>query len=217
MEDIRARLDTIRSRIERAARSAGRDPATIELVAVSKLHDISAIQSAYDLGLRHFGESRWQEAQGKIEALPTDIVWHYIGRLQSSKARRIATAFNVLHALDSSVQLQAIKNQNNVLDGFIQVNLAKEPQKSGIFLEGLDKFSQVVLECSQVNLRGLMTIGPYGDDPEESRRYFRTLRLAAEALGLSQLSMGMSHDLEVAIQEGSTHVRVGTALFGSRV
>lgn len=214
--DIASRLDRIRERIEIAARSVGRDPSEVTLIAVSKTVDVEAIQSAYDVGQRHFGESRLQEALPKIEALPTDIVWHFIGKLQSNKAKRAAMSFAVIHTLESDSQLRELAKAGREVDGLIEVNIADEPQKSGISAKNLEAFANSGLQYPSVHLRGLMTIGPPLQDPEAMRPFFRELRMLGERIGGQWLSMGMSDDFEVAIQEGATHVRVGTAIFGSR-
>jgi PLP dependent protein len=209
-------LETIRTRIARAAETAGRDPSEITLVAVSKTVPADAIREAYDLGLRHFGESRLQEAMPKIEVLPADITWHFVGHLQSNKAKRAAAYFDVIHTLSSEGQLSEITKSGRTVQGLIEVNIAEEPQKAGISTNRLDDFKQTVLNYPHVHLRGLMTVGPAVEDPERMRRYFRKLRDLGKAAGLDWLSMGMSGDFDVAVQEGTTHIRVGTALFGTR-
>jgi hypothetical protein len=213
--DLRVRIASVQDRIERAAGQAGRDPREVTLVAVSKTQPLDAVLAAYDLGLRDFGESRLQEAMPKIEATPRDIVWHFIGKLQSNKARRVAEVFQEIHTLESTSQLGEIEKASGSTGGFIEVNIAKEAQKSGIFTENLDGFRGEVLNCSHVQFRGLMTIGP-AIDPEGMRPFFRKLRKLNEEVGGRWLSMGMSSDFDVAIQEGATHVRVGSAIFGSR-
>lgn len=209
-------LSHINQRIASVCQSAGRDISEITLIAVSKTFSITDIQAAYDAGHRHFGESRLQEAQPKIEALPEDIVWHFIGNLQSNKAKKIAQLFPIIHTIDSVSKLKEIAKAGQLVQGFIEVNIANEPQKAGISPDLLDVFSQTVLSYSQVHLIGLMTIGPTVSDPEQSRPYFRQLKDHAYRLGLKKISMGMSQDFDVAIQEGATHVRVGSAIFGSR-
>lgn len=213
---IARNLSKINLRIASACNSVGRDPSEITLVAVSKTFSIEDIQQAYDAGHRHFGESRLQEAQPKIEVLPSDIVWHFIGTLQSNKAKKIAQLFPVIHTIDSESKLKEISKAERLIQGFIEVNIANEPQKAGISTDSLDEFSQTVLSYSQVHLTGLMTIGPTVSDPELSRPYFRQLRNHAHRLGVENLSMGMSQDFDVAIQEGATHIRVGSAIFGKR-
>lgn len=213
--DLRARYQEIQDRSALAAESVGRDPASVCLIAVSKTVPIEAIQRLYDLGHRDFGESRLNEALPKIEALPDDIRWHFIGNLQSNKARKIGERFAVVHTLASEQSLRELAKCQAPVPTFVEVNIASEPQKAGIFPDTLDKLVENVIDCPQVQLLGLMTIGPANDEPEESRQWFRKLA-ELQAGRWESLSMGMSHDFEVAIQEGSTHIRVGTALFGER-
>lgn len=209
-------ISHIRDRIARACESVNRDPAEITLIAVSKTFSTEDIKQAYETGHRHFGESRLQEAQPKIEALPIDIQWHFVGHLQSNKAKKVAQLFQVIHTLDSESQLNEIGKSGRNIEGFIEVNIANEPQKAGILPDSLDEFAQTVLSYPQVHLTGLMTIGPTVTDPELARPYFRKLWNHARRLGVKNLSMGMSQDFDVAIQEGATHIRVGSAIFGSR-
>lgn len=215
--ELTQRLDSIRSRIVRACSAVGRDPSEVCLIAVTKNVPMESIREAYNLGLRDFGESRLQEALPKIEKLPKDITWHFIGTMQSNKARRIASEFPVIHTLCKASQLIEIAKAGRVIDGLIEINVANEPQKAGISYEGLDEFVRQVLTCREVRLRGLMTIGPVTNEPEVARQYFRRLKDGLRWIpGGDWLSMGMSDDFEVAIQEGSTHIRVGSALFGER-
>jgi pyridoxal phosphate enzyme (YggS family) len=213
---MRRRLQVIRDRIARAAESAGRDPATVLLIAVSKTHPVDAVKEAYDLGLRHFGESRLQEAIPKIEVSPHDLIWHFVGHLQSNKAKRAGKYFDVIHTIDNEAQLSELQKANRKIDALIEVNIAREEQKAGIFAEQLDDLRNKVIHYDHVCLRGLMTIGPALEGGEKMRPFFKSLRLLNERIGGDWLSMGMSGDFEVAIQEGSTHIRVGTALFGER-
>lgn len=190
---------------------------SVTLVAVSKTFGIDAVQEAYDAGVRDFGESRLQEAIPKIEALPADIIWHFVGKLQSNKARRVASLFSVIHALETLSQLRELEKSDRTVDGLIEVNVADEPQKSGLGFDALDEFALEVLHCERVRLRGLMTIGPQVRNAEEMRPFFRKLKERLSRLPKGDwLSMGMSGDFDVAIQEGATHIRVGTALFGER-
>jgi PLP dependent protein len=213
---LSARLRGVQDRVSRACEVAGRDPGAVTLIAVSKTFGIDDVRLAYDLGLRHFGESRLQEAIPKIEALPEDIIWHFIGGLQSNKAKKIAQEFSVVHTLCKEAQLREIAKSGHHIEGFVEVNIAAEPQKGGIFCKELDDFMPTLLQCEQVRFRGLMTIGPAVDDPEAMRPYFKALRRENERAGGQWLSMGMSNDFEVAIQEGATHIRIGSALFGAR-
>ena len=210
------RYRDIQDRIARAGDSVGRDVSSVTLIAVSKTYPASAIQELYDLGHRDFGESRLQELVPKVEELPKDIRWHFIGKLQSNKTRRAAEICHAIHTIETSSQLKELNKSEKSVDVFIEVNVAEEEQKSGILQNSLDTFAQDVIRCEQANLSGLMTIGPVVQDPEQSRPYFRKLRHLGESIGTKNLSMGMSLDFEVGIQEGATHIRVGTLLFGAR-
>lgn len=210
------RLSAIEERIQRACDEAGRDRKGVTLIAVSKTKSAEAIRELYDLGIRDFGESRLQEALPKIEALPKDICWHFIGHLQSNKAKKIASVFDVIHTVCNEGQLSQIARQERTVDVLVEVNVAQEPQKTGIIAVDLDAVTQLVIQCTRARLRGLMTIGPALEDPEAMRPYFRIITSEAARLGLEWISMGMSHDFDVAVQEGATHIRVGTALFGTR-
>jgi pyridoxal phosphate enzyme (YggS family) len=210
------RYRDIQDRIARACDSVGRDASSVTLVAVSKTYPASAIQELYDLGHRDFGESRLQELVPKVEELPKDIRWHFIGKLQSNKTKRAAEICHAIHTIETSSQLKELNKSEKSVDVIIEVNVAEEEQKSGILQNSLDTFVQDVIRCEQANLSGLMTIGPVVQDPEQSRPYFRKLRHLGESIGTKNLSMGMSLDFEVGIQEGATHIRVGTLLFGAR-
>jgi hypothetical protein len=188
----------------------------VQIVAVTKTVPTEVVQEAYSLGLRHFGESRLQEALPKIEAMPDDVVWHFVGRLQSNKAKRAAQHFHVVHTLESLDQLREIAKAGRQIDGLVEVNLGEEPQKAGLAPKDLDKFISEVANCKEVRFRGLMAIGPLASVPELSRPDFRALASLGKEVGAEWLSMGMSGDFDVAIQEGATHVRIGTALFGER-
>ena len=192
-------------------------PDSATLIAVTKGVQIEQIRQAYDAGQRDFGESRLQEAVPKIEALPKDIVWHFIGHLQSNKVKAVAKHFDVVHTLYSESQLRELAKIEGEVDALIEVNIGEEPQKSGILPGSLDRFIQSVLECKHVRLKGLMTVGPAHPNAEDMRPYFTRLRKMSEKVGKDAwLSMGMSNDFEVAIQEGPTHIRVGSAIFGAR-
>jgi len=209
-------LDSVIKRISRACETSGRETGSVTLIAVTKTVRIERIREAYDLGIRDFGENRLQEALPKIEALPKDIRWHFVGKLQSNKARKAAEAFFALHSLESKAQLRELEKSSRKVDGLIEINIAEAPQKFGIFPQRLDEFLVELTECKQVRFRGLMAIGPNLGDPEAMRPYFKRLRRLNSQAGGQWLSMGMSADFDVAIQEGATHIRVGTALFGAR-
>jgi pyridoxal phosphate enzyme (YggS family) len=224
---IRSNLADVRARLERAARAAGRSPQDIRLVAVSKTFPVDDVRSAFAAGQRDFGENRVQEALQKIEtAADLQIRWHLIGHLQSNKARRAATAFQSIHSIDSLELLlrvdRAAADTGAAPDLLIQVDLAAESTKFGLPQPLVRPLFDAPLQAAK--LRGLMILPPWTDNPEEARPWFRRLRELRErleadgvpAVHLQELSMGMSHDFEVAIQEGSTMVRVGTAIFGAR-
>jgi PLP dependent protein len=216
VSNLKQNLGEIDKRVHRACDAVGRDPAGVTLIAVTKTVGLDAIREAYDLGVRDFGESRIQEAAPKIEVLPGDITWHFIGNLQSNKAKRAGQLFDVIHTFTSEGQLREMAKSGRTVSGLIEVNIAEEAQKGGISIKQLDDFETVVLNYPHVLLRGLMTVGPATEDPEAMRPYFRKLRELNVAAGLEWLSCGMSGDFDVATQEGATHIRVGTALFGAR-
>ncbi len=196
-------------------RSVPRDPAEITLLAVTKIFPASAIQEAYDLGLREFGENYVQEFEGKAPAvagLPS-ARFHLIGHLQSNKAARAAELFQVIQTVDSAKLARRLdtfgRGLEVVLDVMLEVKLSEEDAKSGVDPAGLPSLIEAVRECANLRLLGLMTMPPWSDDPEAPRPCFRKLRELAAQHGLTQISMGMSNDLETAIQEGSTCVRVG--------
>ena len=229
MNDIAGNLAAIRERIAAAAAAAGRDPASVRLLAVSKTFSADHVRAAYAAGQREFGENKVQEALQKIEAtadLP--IRWHLIGHLQSNKAKKAGAAFAAIHAVDSSdlvQRLDAAASERGVRpDLYIQVDLAGETTKFGAAESDVAGIARTAVACHAAVLKGLMVLPPWSDDPEQARPYFRRLRALRDRLiedgidgsRLGELSMGMSHDFEVAIQEGATLVRVGTAIFGTR-
>ncbi len=218
-ESIRDRLERVQERIAQAAARAGRNPADITLIAVSKKMPASAIVSAYEAGQREFGENYIQEFQAKKPELPElpGAAFHFIGELQSNKTRLACDLFDCIQTI-SSVKLARRLNEQTegARDVFIEVKLSGEESKGGIATEGLSELVEFLGECENLKLRGLMTMPPWSDAPETARPYFSKLRALAEMHSLNELSMGMSGDLEVAIEEGSTLVRVGTAIFGPR-
>lgn len=226
MVDIEKNLTQIQKLILGHAKAHGRDPAAISLVAVSKTHDAQAIRRAHAAGARLFGESYLQEALAKIAKLQElDIEWHFIGRVQGNKTRAIAEHFAWVHGLCSLDHARRLSAQRPVglgpLNLCLQVNLDAEASKSGVAPEALSALAHEVARLPNLRLRGLMTLPRPEDDLEAQRRPFRELAglfkaLKAEGLELDTLSMGMSHDLEAAIAEGATLVRVGTAIFGER-
>jgi len=218
METLAERLAAVRARMERAADRARRDPAEITLLAVTKVFPASAIREAYALGLREFGENYVQEFETKAPEVADlqEARFHLIGHLQSNKSAKAAELFRVVQTVDSARLARRLDQAGRPLDAMLEVKLSGEDAKSGAAPEELAELINAVRLCPNLNLLGLMTMPPWSDDPEAARPYFRRLRELAERHGLTQLSMGMSHDLEAAIEEGSTCVRVGTALFGSR-
>ena len=209
----------IRKRIARAARRAGRDPEQITLMAVSKTVEPERIREAHAAGIRVFGENRVQEFEKKAPALH-DLAgarWHLIGHLQSNKAKKATDLFGAVDSLDSiSLGRKLDGSATRKLPVLIEVNVGGEEAKSGVAPESPELGELVRGNWAQLEVRGLMTVPPYTEDPEAARRYFRQLREIAGRLGLKELSMGMSHDFEVAIEEGATFIRIGTALFGKR-
>jgi len=218
MESLRQNLAAVRERIARAADRSRRDPAEITLLAVTKIFPAAAIQEAYELGLREFGENYVQEFEGKAPAVGglADARFHLIGHLQSNKSKKAAELFQVIQTVDSAKLARRLNEAGPTMDVMLEVKLSGEEAKSGVDPAELPAIIEAVRGCQNLRLAGLMTMPPWSDDPEASRSYFRRLRELAEQHGLRGLSMGMSHDLETAIEEGSTCVRVGTALFGKR-
>jgi PLP dependent protein len=218
METMPQRLDAVRVRIARAAERSRRDPASIRLLAVTKIFPASVILEAYDLGLRDFGENYVQEFEDKAPAVRAlaGARFHLIGHLQSNKSKRAAELFDTIQTVDAPKLARRLNESGRALDVMLEVKLSSEDAKSGAAPEELPDLIAAVSACSNLHLLGLMTMPPWSDDPEAARPYFRRLRELGERHSLTQLSMGMSHDIEAAIEEGSTCVRVGTALFGKR-
>jgi PLP dependent protein len=227
LESASERLQGVRSRIAAAARLAGRDPAGIRLIAVSKTFPAEAISALHDAGQREFGESYLQETVGKQAALAgTDLVWHFIGPLQSNKTRLVAESFHWVHSVDRARIAERLAAQRPEhlppLDVCLQVNVSGEASKSGIAPGDLPALADLVAGLPRLRLRGLMAIPEPTPDAALQRARFRHLRELRDALvpavgPLDSLSMGMSDDLESAIMEGATMVRVGRALFGQRL
>ena len=229
--DVASRITEIRARIQRAAQAVGRSPRAIRLIGVTKGIALSAIEEAARAGLTEFGENRVQEAASKMSQAPrgTDQVWvwHLVGRLQTNKVRAAVGRFGLIHSVDSVRLGEAIAAaaaaagiQQRVL---IQVNVAQEPQKGGVAPADLPMVLSALARHSHLHIDGLMTIPPASVDPEHARPYFRELRQLGEKMmepretgATVEYSMGMSGDFEVAIEEGATMVRIGTAIFGAR-
>jgi PLP dependent protein len=215
---LRERLEQVEERIAQAAARAGRARSEITLIAVTKKFSADVIREAYDLGLRRFGENYVQEFEGKHPALADlhDAEFHLIGHLQSNKARPAAELFQVIQTVDSDRLAKRVDQFGRPIEVMIEVKLSEEQAKSGAAPDALDGLIGAIRECGNLNLTGLMTMPPWSDDPEQTRPYFRRLAELGRRHALPKLSMGMSHDLEAAIEEGSTHIRIGTALFGPR-
>jgi pyridoxal phosphate enzyme (YggS family) len=229
VDPLPARLVDVRDRIARAAARVGRDPSHIRLVAVSKTFDAEHVRAAAQAGQIDFGENKVQEAQQKrAQTSDLPITWHLIGHLQSNKARKAAAEFDVIHSIDDPFLVRKIEDAaaeaGRKLELLVQVDLAGEPTKHGAREEALPAIFDAAQGCVAVRLSGLMMLPPAAADPDTARRWFRELlgvrdRLLARGVDgamLAELSMGMSHDYEIAIEEGATLVRVGTAIFGTR-
>jgi pyridoxal phosphate enzyme (YggS family) len=228
-ETIAANLADVRYRLARALERAGRSPSSVRLVAISKTHPADAVLAALAAGQTRFGENRVQEALQKIAATSdTAIEWHLVGHLQSNKARRAAGAFACIHSIDGADVLRRVDDAaaegGHTPELFVQVDLAGEPTKHGATAEALLSIFEAAGACRAARVTGLMVLPPFTPDPEDARPYFRRLRAVRDELAsrgvppsmLGELSMGMSHDFDVAVEEGATLVRVGTAIFGSR-
>ena len=228
--DIAPNLEAVNARIHAAARRAGRDPATVTLIAVSKTFDADCVRAAWQAGQRDFGENKVQEGEQKAAAT-RDLEgarWHLIGHLQSNKAKKTA-GFAAIHSIDSLDLLRrvdaAAAERGTRPDVLIQADLAGESTKFGTPEQEVEAIARAALEARAVRLAGLMLLPPWNDNQEETRPWFARLRALRDRLrsagipaeALSELSMGMSHDFEAAIEEGATMVRIGTAIFGKRV
>jgi pyridoxal phosphate enzyme (YggS family) len=218
VNEMRERLAEVEARIGAACGRAGRERGEVTLLAVTKVFPVSVIQAAYEMGLREFGENYVQEFEGKfpIASGLAEARFHLIGHLQSNKSRRAGEMFDVVQTIDSGKLARRLDELGKPLEVMIEVKLSAEDSKHGCLPEEVAGVVAAVRACGHLRLTGLMTMPPWNDEAEVSRPYFRALRGLAEEHGVGGLSMGMSHDLEVAIEEGSTMVRVGTALFGTR-
>jgi pyridoxal phosphate enzyme (YggS family) len=229
--ELAARFAQVRAQITAAAHQCGRSPEEVKLIAISKTHPSSAVTELVELGATDIGENRVQEAEAKIAEVGRDRVrWHLVGHLQANKARRAVSLFDVIHSLDSIGLAQrldrlCLEKQRESLSVLIQVDLGQEETKSGIEEAALGQLAESLRSLARLQLIGLMTLPPFFDDPEHSRPFFRRLRELRDELAgrgafgerKGELSMGMTHDFAVAIEEGATMVRVGTAIFGKRV
>ena len=229
-EGLAARFADVQARIAAAARESGRSPDEVRLIAISKTHPVSLIKRLIDLGATDLGENRVQEAEEKIPQVgPSSARWHLVGHLQANKARRAVSLFDVIHSLDS---IELARRLDRLCDEvgrqplplLIQIDLGHEESKSGVDEQQLPQLVETVEQLERLELIGLMTLPPFFDDPEQARPYFRRLRELRDELAQKgmfgdrkgELSMGMTHDFRVAIEEGATMVRIGTAIFGER-
>ncbi|MGI5933137.1 MAG: YggS family pyridoxal phosphate-dependent enzyme [Eubacterium sp.] len=221
-------LKDIRQQVADACRRAGRNPETVTLIAVSKTKPAEMLQEAYDAGVRDFGENKVQEMMQKEEILPADIRWHMIGHLQRNKVKYLMGKTELIHSVDSlrlaeEISRLSVKNQI-CTDILIEVNIAGEESKFGTSRQEAFDLVRAAAQLPGIRIRGLMTVAPYTEHPENNRGYFRKIRelsvdIAAENIDnvhMDFLSMGMTGDFEIAIEEGATHVRVGTGIFGER-
>jgi hypothetical protein len=217
-DSLQERLNQVRERIEKACARAGRNPGTVQLLAVTKVFGPEAIREAYALGLREFGENYVQEMERKAPVLGDleGARFHLIGHLQSNKTKKAAQLFASVDTVDSAKLAARLDAEGKPLNAMIEVKLSAEEAKSGANPAEVEEIVNALRACANLKLGGLMTVPPWSEDAEESRPYFAKLRELAERFGVQGLSMGMSNDLEVAIEEGATWVRVGTALFGRR-
>ncbi len=210
----------VERRIAVACQRAGRSPDEVTLVAVTKAIEVPAIEAAFAAGIRNFGENRVQEAKPKIEqleALRPHLTWHMVGHLQTNKAKTALDIFDIIHSVDSLRLAEALSRRSQKkLPVLIEVNVSAEATKSGFPLPEVDEAVRQIGRLPSIEIEGLMTIAPWVSDAEEVRPVFRQLRQLRDALGLRHLSMGMTDDFEVAIEEGATLVRIGRAIFGER-
>jgi pyridoxal phosphate enzyme (YggS family) len=225
MLEIKTNLLKVMERIEKAAQRSGRDLSEIKLVAVSKTVESARVKEAIEAGVSILGENYVQEAKKKIEEIGRPVAWHFIGHLQSNKAKYAVQLFDMLHSLDSIPLAEELNRRaeqiGRVLKVMIEVNISGEAAKFGTDEERIFTLAKRILQLKYLSLEGLMTMPPYFDSPEMSRPYYIKLRELKERLGregipIKELSMGMSNDFEIAIEEGATYVRVGTAIFGQR-
>ncbi len=216
----------IRERVDKSARSAGRNPSEVTLVAVTKKVDIKLIREAVKGGVRVLGGNYIQESEEKIAGLKrSDVKWHFIGKLQKNKVKTAVTLFDMIETVDSvKLAAEISKRATHPIDVLLQINIAGEETKGGVLPAEASKLAAGIAALKDINLKGLMMIPPRSDDPGVTRAYFTTLRRIAERINseripgvnLTELSMGMSSDFEIAIEEGATIIRVGRALFGER-
>ena len=225
---LKENLQEVEEKIQSACQRAGRDRSEVTLVAVSKTKPAATLQEAYELGVRVFGENKVQEIREKYEVLPKDIEWHMIGHLQTNKVKYIVDKVRLIHSVDSLRLAEMIEKEaekhNRVVDILLEVNVAEEESKFGLKTDEVLPLAERITEFSHVRLRGLMTIAPFVENPEKNRAIFANLHKLYVDIKeknidngtVSILSMGMTNDYEVAIEEGATMVRIGTGIFGAR-
>ena len=225
---VKENLAEVEKKVLAACERAGRDPKEVTLIAVSKTKPIEMIEEAIEYGKKEFGENKAQEMKQKYEALPKDIIWHFIGHLQTNKVKYVVGRASLIHSVDSLHLAEAIEKESAkkdlVTDILVEVNVAGEKSKFGLNTDETEELVRNIAKLPHIRIRGLMTIAPYVDDPEENRHIFRSLKELSvdiqskniDNVLMDILSMGMTNDYEVAIEEGATHVRVGTGIFGER-
>ena len=225
---IKENLEEVEARITRACERSGRERSEVTLISVSKTKPVEMLQEAYDAGSRDFGENKQQEIREKYPQLPTDIRWHMIGHLQRNKIKYIIDKVCMIHSVDSIRLAEAIdeeaKKHGIVMPVLIEVNVAEEESKFGVHLDEVESLIRQISELSNIQVQGLMTIAPFTENAEDNRIYFRKLRNLyvdikdknIDNVNMCNLSMGMTGDYEVAVEEGATMVRVGTGIFGAR-
>jgi len=226
--DLKKRLENVKDRINKAALKCSRDPESIQLVAVSKTISANRVREAIEAGVTILGESYVQEARNKFNVLGTyPVSWHFIGHLQSNKAKYAVRLFDLIHSVDTIKLARELNNQankiNKIQDILIQINISKEPSKSGSDIQNAAHLIKDIVLFENLSVKGLMAIPPFFNNSEKARPYFTVLRnlrdqsqKAFPVIALNELSMGMTGDFEVAIEEGATLVRIGTAIFGER-
>lgn len=221
-------LHEVQENIRKACERSGRNPEDVTLIAVSKTKPVSDIEQIYAAGIREFGENKVQEMNDKQKVLPGDINWHMIGHLQRNKVKYIVDNVAMIHSVDSvrlaeEISKEAVK-KNVAVDILVEVNVAKEESKFGLYTEDVRQFVEQISKLPGINIKGLMTSAPFVDNPEDNRQYFKKLKDLSvdinakniDNVHMDFLSMGMTNDYVVAVEEGATHVRVGTAIFGHR-
>ncbi|MCR5684284.1 MAG: YggS family pyridoxal phosphate-dependent enzyme [Lachnospiraceae bacterium] len=225
---MKRNIDNIEARIQAACKRAGRDRSEVTLIAVSKTNPLEAVHTANDCGLKVFGENRVQEMCLKMDETDRELEWHLIGHLQTNKVKYIIGRTAMIHSVDSLKLAQEIEKESAakgvITPVLIEMNVAEEESKFGVIGDAVYELVREISELKHVSLKGLMTVAPYTEDPESNRKYFRKLKDLSvdinskniDNVNMSVLSMGMTGDFEVAVEEGATHIRVGTGIFGAR-